>query len=154
MRPDAEHAAARQRVGTLLVVVGEMKAERPQPDVRPDGVPELRGGLAPATGTPDAGEKNGSMLNPGVGSGMLNPTAPITRVLAGVKFAESVRAAPTCKFTATGSRLPPIRRNAAFPPTDVKLWPAPSGFQLATPSSKLTVPRPNAARPPQVWPLL
>src|SRR5260370_30509743 len=99
------------------------------------------------------GEKNGSMLNPGVGSGMLKPTAPITRVLAGVEFAESVRAAPTCKFTATGNRLPPIKRNAAFPPTDVKLWAAPSGFQLATPSSKLMVPRPNAARPPQAWPL-
>src|SRR5260370_29839313 len=99
------------------------------------------------------GEKNGSMLNPGVGRGMLKPTAAITRVSAGVKLAESVRAAPTCKLTATGNRLPPTKRNPAFPPTDVKLCAAPSVFQLSTPSSKLIVPTPTAARPPQVLPL-
>ena len=66
------------------------------------------------------GEKYGSMLIPGVGNGTLNPTAPVTAVWAGVELAESVRAAPTCRLTENGSKLPPISRNAAFPPMEVK----------------------------------
>src|SRR3989454_5002024 len=51
------------------------------------------------------------MLIPGVGSGTLNPAAPVTVVRAGVESAESVRAAPTCRLTENGSKLPPIRRD-------------------------------------------
>src|SRR2546422_6544400 len=87
------------------------------------------------------GEKYGSMLIPGVGSGTLNPTAPVTAVWAGVELAESVRAAPTCRLTENGSKLPPMSRNAAFPPMEVKPSVARSGFQRATPAVKVSVPR-------------
>src|SRR5437899_6575453 len=99
------------------------------------------------------GAKYGSMLKPGVGSGTLIPAAPVTDVSAGVALAESVRAAPTCTLTATGSRLPPIRRMSTSPPNDVKLSVAPSGFQVATPAVNFSVPSPRDVRPPHVFPL-
>ncbi len=93
------------------------------------------------------------MLIPGVGSGTLNPTAPVTAVWAGAELAESVRAAPTCRLTENGSKLPPMSRNAAFPPMEVKPSVARSGFQRATPAVKVSVPMPSDARPPQALPL-
>ena len=100
------------------------------------------------------GEKYGSTLNPGVGSGTLMPTAPMTRVAAGREVAvESERAAPTCKLTATGSREPPINRKSALPPKLVMAFVARSGFQLSTPTLTVSVPSPSAARPPHVLPL-
>src|SRR5258706_12495730 len=98
------------------------------------------------------GEKYGSMLIPGVGSGTLNPTAPVTAVWAGVELAESVRAAPTCRLRENGRKLPPISRNAAFPPMDVKPSGGGSGFHRAPPARGGTVPIRRAPRPPQVRP--
>src|SRR5437899_3130419 len=95
------------------------------------------------------GEKYGSTLKPGVGRGTEMPAAPITAVCAGVAFAESDRAAPTCRFTATGSRLPPMRRNAALPPNDVmRLGPSESDLYVETPAVRVSVPRPSETRPP------
>src|SRR6266446_1867386 len=85
-------------------------------------------------------------------SGRLNPTAPVTAVWAGLELAESVRAAPTCRFRENGNKLPPISRNAAFPPMEVKLSVARAGFQLATPAVRVIVPMPSDARPPHVFP--
>src|SRR2546427_12603381 len=93
------------------------------------------------------------MLMPGVGSGTLKPTAPVTRVVAGTALAESLRAAPACRFTANGSRLPPISRKSALPPIDVKLSAAPSGFQVVAPAATVRGPSPSAARPPHALPL-
>src|SRR6266849_6193874 len=89
------------------------------------------------------------MLNPGVGRGTLNPTAPMIVVVFGV---ELVLAAPNCRFTAAGSKLPPMRRNTTFPPTEVRLCVAPGCFQLATPAVNVSVERPSDARPPHVFP--
>src|SRR5689334_15155741 len=99
------------------------------------------------------GEKYGSMLKPGVGSGTLIPTAPMTRVVAGPWAVESERAAPACRLTATGSREPPINRKSALPPKLVIPLVAPSGFQLSTPAVSVIVERPSDARPPHVLPL-
>src|SRR5205809_1214980 len=92
------------------------------------------------------------MFTPGMGRGTLKPTAPMTRVLAAVPLAESVRAAPSCRFTLTGSRVPPISRKSASPPSDVNDSAAPLGFQVDTPAVSVTVPSPTATRPPQASP--
>src|SRR5438552_16797409 len=84
------------------------------------------------------------MLRPGVGRLTARPTAPITLVVAGrVGLAESLRAAPTCRFTDTGMRLPPMTRIAALPPMDVVLDVAFAGLgcytpDIATPSTTST----------------
>src|SRR5437870_13870464 len=94
------------------------------------------------------------MLRPGVGRLTARPTAPITLVVAGrVGLAESLRAAPTCRFTDTGIRLPPMTRIAALPPMDVVLEVAVSGLKLSTPAVRVSVPRPSEARPPNALPL-
>src|SRR4029077_944617 len=98
------------------------------------------------------GEKYGSMVNPGVGSGTLMPAAPRAVAPSPAPRPELVPAPPSCGLIATGNKLPPIRRNATLPPTDVRLWVAPAGFQLATPAVSVMVERPSEARPPHVLP--
>src|SRR6059036_2884029 len=66
------------------------------------------------------GEKYGSMLMPGVGSGTDTPTAPMTWVCFWPSTA-LVRTAPACRLRENGSKLPPISRNAALPPHEVTL---------------------------------
>src|SRR5438034_200401 len=99
------------------------------------------------------GETYGSMLIPGVGSGTLKPMAPCAVVVCcwSVSVPEvtlGMYAPPSCRFTANGSRLPPIRRASTVPPYDstrsVKL----PGFQDATPAVSTTEPDPSATRPP------
>src|SRR5882762_7950247 len=75
------------------------------------------------------------MLIPGVGSGTEIPTAPVAMVSSGVVAVELAWVPPTCRFTATGSKLPPMRRIPTFPPTDVMWSVAPSCFQLDTPAA-------------------
>src|SRR2546430_2680794 len=103
------------------------------------------------------GEKYGSRLIPGVGSGTLQPTAPSTVADAGTVSAPDVpRAlwpAPTGRWTETGIRLPPMSRNAAVAPYEVARAFWPSGFHEATPAVRVMVPTPSAARPPNAWPL-
>src|SRR5437660_8161515 len=88
------------------------------------------------------GEKYGSMLIPGVGSGTLKPTAPSTVVYAGTVSAPDVPmalcAAPSSRLTEMGMRLPPMSRNAAVPPYDVARAFWPSGFHEATRSEEHT----------------
>src|SRR6266576_67219 len=102
------------------------------------------------------GEKYGSMLIPGVGSGTLNATAPLTVVCADSVCVPDVTsplcAAPTCRFTPTGIRLPPINRNEAVPPYEVTRLPKASGFQEATPALNVNVLSPKATRPPNALP--
>ena len=92
------------------------------------------------------------MLNPGVGRGTLIPAAPIRVVAFAATPLELVLAPPSCMLIATGNKLPPIRRNATLPPSDVRLWVAPAGFQLATPAVSVMVESPSDARPPHVFP--
>src|SRR6267143_2073759 len=96
------------------------------------------------------------MLIPGVGRGTLNATAPFTVVCAESVWVPDVTwplcAAPTCRFTPTGIRLPPINRKDAVPPYDVMRLLMLSGFQEAMPAVNVTVLRPRATRPPNALP--
>src|SRR6266545_1052571 len=88
---------------------------------------------------------------PGVGSGTENPTAPVTWVCAWPSTS-LVRAAPACRLTAAGSRLPPITRKSACPPHDVTRSMSESESYDATPAVSVSVPRPRDARPAHVVP--
>src|SRR3977135_1977550 len=96
------------------------------------------------------------MLIPGIGRGTLNATAPFTAVCAeNVCVPDVTRplwAAPPCRFTPTGIRLPPINRNEAVPPYDVTRLLKVSGFQEAMPALNVTVLSPKATRPPNALP--
>src|SRR2546422_5751374 len=96
------------------------------------------------------------MLIPGVGTGTLNATAPLTVVRADRVCVPDVTwplcAAPTCRCTPTGIRLPPINRNEAVPPYDVTRLLKVSGFQDATPAVNVNVLSPKATRPPNALP--
>src|SRR6267378_1077272 len=96
------------------------------------------------------------MLIPGVGIGTLNATAPFTVVCAGNVWIPEVTAAlcaaPTCRFTPTGIRLPPINRNEAVPPYEVTRLLNDSGFQDAMPAVNVNVLSPKATRPPNALP--
>src|SRR5687767_4530175 len=93
------------------------------------------------------------MLSPGVGT--LTLTAPPRPILVrlGLPFPSPVREALSCRLTATGSRLPPITRNAAWPPNDVKSSGAPSGFQNESPPVSDRLASPTVARAPNAVPL-
>src|SRR6267143_1393565 len=91
------------------------------------------------------------MLRPGVGTLMLIPSAPVTVVRSGAPVAV-VRAAPPCRFTDNGIRLPPITRNAASPPNEVRLLDALFGFQLEIPAVRFRLARPRDARAPNALP--
>src|SRR5881394_242690 len=98
-------------------------------------------------------DRHGSMLIPGVGTLTATPPPAVIRVVLGLAFAAPIVAAPTCRFRAIGSRLPPIMRNAALPPTDVKLSAAPLGFQLERPAVSCRLASPSEARAPNAVPL-
>src|SRR2546425_5182773 len=91
------------------------------------------------------------MLTPGVGTLMLRPIAPVTVVTSAAPEAV-VRAAPPCRFTESGIRLPPIARKARSPPTEVALPPAPDGFQLEIPAVMFKLASPREARAPNAFP--
>src|SRR5712692_6851446 len=97
------------------------------------------------------GETYGSMLRPGVGTLMLIPSAPVTVVRSGTPV-PVVRAAPPCRFTDRGIRLPPITRNATSPPSEVRLLDALFGFQLTIPAVIFRLVKPREARPPNALP--
>ena len=63
-----------------------------------------------------------------------------------------VRAAPACRFTLTGIKLPPIRRKATSPPNDLALLLAPSGFQVEKPAVTSMFDNPSVARAPKALP--
>src|SRR2546430_17148538 len=96
------------------------------------------------------------MLIPGVGSGTLNPTEPVTLVCPGnvdtPEVTSALRAAPSCRSTDTGIRLPPMRRKAAVPPYEVTRPFKAAGFHEATPAVSVIVPSPREARPPNASP--
>src|SRR6267143_890645 len=96
------------------------------------------------------------MLIPGVGRGTLNATAPFTVVCAESVCVPDVTwplcAAPTCRFTPTGIRLPQINRNEAVPPYEVTRLLNDSGFQVAMPAVNVTVLSPKANGPPNALP--
>src|SRR5439155_14491787 len=103
-------------------------------------------------------DRYGSMLMPGVGTLTLTPAPPRNVVSLGTNVTvpvstELVVLPPSWKFSATGMRLPPMTLNCAVPPTDVKLWLYPLGFQLETPAVKLMLARPSVARAPNAVPL-
>src|SRR5919106_6099175 len=94
----------------------------------------------------------GSMLKPGVGRLVETPTAPTSVVVAGLGNVwvpnSPVRATPPRMLTATGSRLPPITRNATVPPNVFAFSVALSASQLANPADTVSVPSPRDARAP------
>src|SRR2546428_13673428 len=96
------------------------------------------------------------MLIPGVGTGTLNATAPLTVVRAdrvcGPDVTWPLCAAPTCRCTPTGVRLPPINRNEAVPPYDVTRLLKVSGFQIVTPPVNGNLRSPKTTRPPNALP--
>src|SRR5690242_2244021 len=94
----------------------------------------------------------GSMLRPGVGRFTLTPTAAPASVMLLHPVQDTLPALP-CRFTAIGIRLPPMTRNPTWPPTDVVLLVAPSGFQLARPRVRFKFPRPRDPRAPNAVPL-
>src|SRR6266511_1680292 len=103
------------------------------------------------------GEKYGSTLTKGVGSGTLTPRAPCAVVVSSSSVCVPdvtlrLCAPPSCRFTATGSRLPPTSRNPAVPPYDIARTSKVFGSQDATPAVSVTVPSPNATRPPYAYP--
>src|SRR5712692_6487010 len=99
----------------------------PRPTFAPMAKPKLLAPVPPL-GFPYRipGETYGSMLRPGVGRFTLTPTAAIAVV--SVLPPPEVVAAPPCRFTAIGIRLPPMTRNPTFPPIDVRLLLAPLGL--------------------------
>src|SRR6266581_575599 len=93
------------------------------------------------------------MFSPGVGRFTLMPTAAIA-VVTLLQPEQDVLAAPPCRFSAIGIKLPPITRKATLAPTDVRLLlPAPSGLSLARPAVMVRLPRPSAPRAPITVPL-
>src|ERR1041384_5390203 len=92
------------------------------------------------------------MLRPGVGRFTLMPTAAPASVVPGDPLRDTLPAFP-CRFTAIGIKLPPMTRKATWPPTEVKLLVAPSGFQLARPRVRFRLPRPSEPRAPNAVPL-
>src|SRR6266571_3213438 len=98
------------------------------------------------------------MVIPGVGSTTLKPTAPSAVVVwgcAGASVPEvtlGLYAPPSWRLTATGSKLPPIKRAAIVPPYDITRLLKASGFQEATPSVSVTEPDASATRPPTALP--
>src|SRR5438309_5621579 len=97
-------------------------------------------------------ERYGSMLIPGDGMLALTPP-PAVMVVSAVQPVHDARPAPSCRLIETGIRLPPITRNAACPPTLVRLLVAPSGFQLESPAVTVRFARPSDARAPKPLPL-
>src|SRR6266513_1945048 len=98
-------------------------------------------------------ERYGSMLMPGVGTFTATPPPAVIRVSAGEPLAAAARAAPTCRLSETGIRLPPMMRNAALPPTDVTASAAPFGFHDTRPAVRPRFARPSVARAPNAVPL-
>src|SRR5438067_251665 len=95
----------------------------------------------------------GSMLSPGVGTLTLTAPPRPSRVTAESPLAAPACAAPTWRLMETGIRLPPITRNAAWPPTDVKLSLAPFGFHDAIPAVSVIFASPSEPRAPNAVPL-
>src|SRR5207249_10022801 len=93
----------------------------------------------------------------GTGSRVLRPTAPCAVVASGSVCVPDVTlllyAPPSCKFTATGSRLPPIRRNPSDPPNDVTRVLKVAGCHDDAPAVRVPVPTPRDRRAPQAVPL-
>src|SRR5712691_6169901 len=102
-------------------------------------------------------ERYGSMLTPGDGTLALMPAPAMmfvrfaSKALAPVPIAVAV-APPSWMFRATGSRLPPMTRNAATPPVEVRLSLYPWGFQVASPAVRLRFTSPRVARAPHAVP--
>src|SRR5258706_5199634 len=92
------------------------------------------------------------MLNPGVGTLTLTAPPRPRRVSAESPLAAPVWEAPTCRLMETGMRLPPITRNPAWPPTDVKLALAPSGFHDDRPAVSVIFASPSETRAPNAVP--
>src|SRR6266576_3837007 len=95
----------------------------------------------------------GSMLSPGVGTLTLTAPPNPRRNSAESPLAAPTRAPCRSRLIDSGIRLPPITRNDALPPNDVKLSDAPFGFQLATPAVRLMLASPNVPRAPNAVPL-
>src|SRR2546423_15539858 len=93
------------------------------------------------------------MLMPGVGTFTATPPPAVIRVSAGEPLAAAARAAPTCRLSETGIRLPPMMRNAALPPTDVTASAAPFGFHDTRPAVRARFARPSVGRAPNAVPL-
>src|SRR5258706_12624485 len=91
------------------------------------------------------------MLRPGVGRSTLTPTAAPASVTPGAPV-EDTLPAPPCRFTAIGIRLPPITRKPTWPPTEVALLVAPSGFQLERPAVIVRLLSPSEPRAPNAGP--
>src|SRR5207247_10987992 len=93
----------------------------------------------------------GSTRISGTGSGVLKPTAPCAVVASGSVCVPDVTlllyAPPSCRLTATGSRLPPIRRSASEPPSDVTRVLKLSGCHDDAPTVTVVVPTPSDTRP-------
>src|SRR5438876_9472288 len=96
------------------------------------------------------------MLTPGVGNATLKPSAPLSLLVALPVSAPDVTCAlcapPAWRLTATGSKLPPIKRAAIVPPYDITRLLKASGFQEATPTVSVTEPDASASRPPIALP--
>src|SRR5216110_1570157 len=88
------------------------------------------------------------MLNPGVGTLTLTAPPRPKRVCAESVLVAPACAAFTCKLMETGMRLPPITRNAAWPPKDVRLSLAPFCFHDAMPAVSVMFANPSE---PPAW---
>src|SRR5213595_2649465 len=93
------------------------------------------------------------MLNPGVGTLTLTAPPRPNRVCAESVLVAPACAAFTCKLMETGMRLPPITRNAAWPPKDVRLSLAPFCFHDAMPAVSVMFANPSEPRAPNAVPL-
>src|SRR5207247_9412949 len=93
----------------------------------------------------------------GTGSSVLRRTAPCAVVASGSVCVPDVTlllyAPPSCKFTTTGSRLPPIRRNPSDPPNDVTRVLKVAGRHDDAPAVRVPVPTPRDRRAPEAVPL-